>query len=649
MTQVDNLPGEEIEFSIGDPRWVMKTQADLYSNRELAVTREYSTNGYDANKEYARKHGTEVAPIHVTLPSPMRPYFIVQDFGLGMTREVLAEVYTKFGTSTKRGSNDYNGMLGYGSKSAVAYSSQFTVESIAQGRKHVAVITRKPDWSITMKIVSSAATDEPSGTKITVPVHNAQEFAHKAMDFYKFWQPGTVLINGEEPEFNVGELVTDGFYTSNSSTSYVVMGNVPYRIENPQALFWDTKMSFVNFVAYVDNGDVEFTPSREDLMYTDLTKNTLKKVINEFSDKIVKVAKDEIAKAKTHAEAYTLWKKWTAKLGKSLFDDLTFKGDAFNDSFPVPGYRWDTRGYRGYSYNVSAWEVSEAHRTIVVTGITPGLTINSSHKQKVKEFCQIKGINLPIYVLFVRADKINSVWYPTDKTYSWEHIKDSIPKKPRTASGGGATKDVKGSFDFITYNGTKREQIIPDTYKASKFFYITPGDIRDNYSPQTIIQHLPKDMQDITVVVVYANRLNKFKRDYPLIKEFVPWAKKQVITNASALLSKETKEIMSVEYYDKNWLTKLNPARLDDPEVIRYIGLAKGTPDKAEYDRNRTLAYQLHMGSSLKEWEPQREKYVLKQYPLLSSLSYYNIPADVYVYMNAKYAAMEAARKDKND
>ena len=49
ITQIDNLPGEEIEFGIGDARWVMRTQAELYSDVTTAIIREYSTNAYDAH------------------------------------------------------------------------------------------------------------------------------------------------------------------------------------------------------------------------------------------------------------------------------------------------------------------------------------------------------------------------------------------------------------------------------------------------------------------------------------------------------------------------------------------------------------------------------------------------------------------------
>lgn len=645
MTQTDNLPGEEIEFSIGDPRWVMRSQSDLYSNRELAVVREYSTNAFDANKQKALDEGTAIQPIEVTLPSMMNPYFKVRDYGYGMTRDILADVYTKFGTSTKRDSNHFNGMLGYGSKSAVAYSTQFTVTSVAEGVKTVAVITRKPDWAIVMKIVSKEKSSEPSGTEIIVPVHNHEEFHHKAMDFYKFWLPGTVEVNGKYPEQHVGEKIAEGFYASPDwNTSYVVMGNVPYRIENPGALFWNTKMNSLHFVAYVDNGQVEFTPSREDLKYTDLTKQTLRNVIADFSKEIVSKAKSDIDSATTHAEAYSAWKKWTDLLGSGLFEDLEFKGEKFNSRFKVDAYQY-RYGTRGGSRNVREWNVESAHNTLFILG-NPAGDPSSSKKAKAQEYKYLMNLKSS-YTLFVRADEVDCVWLDTTGSnyIMWEDLVKALPVKPKVPStAGGRVKKVKGSFDMYSAAGFAYEKEIPDDYDADVYFFMTPGERKSyDYNLTYIINHLPGDNSDLNVVMVGANRLAKFNRDYPDIKEFLPYAKSKVIKDGAGLLSKDSKDIMSVDYSDKRWLERLDAKKVDDPEVLRYIGLAKGTPDKTEYERNITLSQYLKMWNHVKTWEPKTEKEILKKYPLLSSLNYYSMHEHVYVYINAVYAA----RKDK--
>lgn len=660
MTQTDTLGVEEdneIQFSIGDPRWVMRTQADLYSNRELAVTREYSTNAFDANKQRALDEGTSIRPIEVTLPSVMNPYFKVRDYGYGMTRAILAEVYTKFGSSTKRDSNHFNGMLGYGSKSAVAYSTQFTVVSIADGMQTVAVVTRNPDWSIVMKIVSQKKSSEPSGTEITVPVHNPDEFRQKANDFYKFWLPGTVLVDGKEPKHHVGEKISEGFYYSPSwNASYVVMGNVPYRITNAEALFSDTALSPIEFVAYVDNGDVEFTPSREDLKYTDLTKKTLRKVISDFADGIIEKARNDIDTAKTHAEAYTQWKKWTASLGTGLFSGLTFKGDRFESRFKVDAYKY-SYGSRNGSRNIVDWNVESADNTLFImeaslpTAGNLKPTPTTLMKYNAQQYKEIKGLTGDLrYTLFVRASEVDCKWINTkgDNFITYADLAAQVPKKQRVATGGyGPMKNIPGSFDVYTKDGCAEEEI-PVKYNRNKYFYITTSEKkREGYNITQIIQYFPtgdKD-RDIKVVEVPGNRLAKFQRTCPNIKEFIPFAKTKIVKDGTSLLSQDAIDSKSVYYQDAEYLKRLDSKRLDDPEIVRYIGLVKTRHAEATYDNNLSLARHLKMWSAVKEVEVKQEKRLFTNYPLVNASRYHAVNEDVYLYINAKYAATQKKGK----
>lgn len=659
MTQTDSLVGaevEEIEFTIGDPRWVMKTQADLYSNRELAVTREYSTNAFDANKQKALDEGVAIPPIEVTLPSVMNPYFKVRDYGYGMTRDILAEVYTKFGTSTKRDSNHYNGMLGYGSKSAVAYSTQFTVVSIANGIKTVAVVTRKPDWSIVMKIASQTKTTEPSGTEITVPVHNPDEFRQKAMDFYKFWMPGTVKVDGKTPEQAVGEKVSEGFYYSkNWNQSYVVMGNVPYRITNPEALFRDTRMEAFNFVAYVDNGDVEFTPSREDLKYTDLTKNTLRGIVKGFVADIMAKAQKDIDSAKTHAEAYAQWKKWTDDLGRHMFEDLTFKGDKFVSRFPINAYSY-RYGVRDGSRNVNDWNVESVPNTLFVmesamptaTNLKP--TPTTLMKYNASQYREIKGLSTT-RILFVRAASIDCKWFEAkgDNFVTYEEIVKVVPKKVRVSGGKtGGWKTLKGSHEVQTKDGTDYE--VPLPAKPGKYwFYIDTLDVKKNdYSVAYIIANLPEKVRDkVHVVILPGNRKAKFHRENPTIKPFIAWAKTQIIKDGVSLLSKDAREAKSIGYQDEGRLKKLDARRVDDPELVRYIGLVKTRHAEAEYERNITLARALKEWSTVSTFEVKQNIEPFKGYPLYKNHMgvYGNFSEEWYLYLNAKYATTQKKGK----
>lgn len=637
LTEIDELPGKEIEFSIGDPRWVMRSMADLYSNRELAVTREYSTNARDANIEAGRGD----KPIHVTLPSMMNPYFVVRDFGEGMSSDVLAEVYTKFGESTKRDSNEFNGMLGFGSKSAVAYTNTFTVTSIHNGTKTVAIITRKPDFTIVMKILASSRTDEPSGTEVSVPVHNWQEFATKASAFYKFWLPGTVLVNGKEPVHEVGDKIDDGLYYSKGwNTSYVVMGSVPYRVENPQALFRNAKMNFINFVAYADNGDVEFTPSREDLKYTPHTIASLEKIILDYEKKIYAKAKADIDSAKTHSEAYESWSKWTGTLGRNMFADLKFKGDDFKSSFPVIGHRYTPRRMGGPALMaIRQWEVENMNNTLMV--IDYPLVVSTRHKQIVREYMELKGLSHR-YVIFTAATKVDSPWVDQSKFITWEDLKAEVPVVRKPAVQRQYNQRLAGSWDYWDRNGYYPEKML-DSKK--KMYYVTAEQAKNSGGKFTRMLEMLDS--DAIVVRVYANRLEKFKRDFSGAEPFMQFVRSQVVTEEAKLLSDEAKFFKSLDHYTRRFIRNLDISKVNDK---RFHSIRKILDDNSEEElfadvrKNQSLASECGMHYNIKRYHADEDDFMSKDYPMIATHNY-NIHEDYYIYMNAKHEVLKKKEK----
>ena len=639
MTTVDTLPSlEEVQFTIGDPRWVMKALADLYSNRELAVAREYSTNAHDEHVKFGVKR-----PIEVSLPTLMDPFFRVRDFAEGMSREVLTEVYTRFGDSSKRDSNKYNGMLGFGSKAAIAYTTSFKVTSWHKGVKTIGLVYKNDDEYIMLKVIAQVKSDEPSGVEVEVPVHNHEEFSHKARDFYKFWLPGRVLVDGAEPQHAVGEEITPGLYYSDEyDTSYVVMGNVAYRIANPAALFRNSDMSNINFVAYVENGEVEFTPSREDLKYTDLTKNTLHKVIGDFEKQIKATAQAEIDNAADHADAYAKWVKWCNRLGSSMFADLKFGNDTLVNTFKIDAQRYAITGYRSRynTHHVDRWQVAWSENTLFVTDVTGDIT--SNHKRKAKDWNEFKGRNTPSYILFTKASSVDSPWVDKDNVVSWTTIKKELPRNYGKTPGSGVPSRIPGSFDIITRNGRKDEQQIPAT---GDVFWVSATRARNKYS--TIVNALDHLKNDGTVIILGENRQPKFKRENPNVQEFFAWATTHVEKDATKYLTDEAKEALDIGGTTKRWLEKLDTAKCDDPEVARLKSLVDRVgPLTKTYKEVIALAQTLGVLYNVKTYNSRNIEFLSKRYPLLDQISIYygrQLADDIYLYMNAAYAVRKDA------
>lgn len=668
MTEVDHLPGDEVEFTISDANkaWVMRSMADLYSNRELACVREYSTNAYDSNKEKAIRDGHAIRPIRVTLPSALNPYFVVEDEGVGMDETTLCDVYTQFGESTKRDSDDFNGMLGFGSKSAVAYTNTFTITAVKDGHKVVAVVTRREDamggYVLTLKVVLRIETTESNGVTVQIPVHNWREFDQKARDFYRFWTPGTVLVNGVEPDWAVGDKIDDNlYYYPNAGTSYVVMGMVPYRITNPDALF-PRGMNRISFVAYLDpcdcdlvapdeNGNnthaqVEFTPAREDLKYSEHTKHHLHKIIRDFVAKSVETAKTEINGAANHAEAYKAWTRWRKIIGAGQVDDLSFKGDKLVEEFALDAMRYNPNAYRYGTYHVNGWTVNDTNSSLIVTEFD--IALGSAHKKKVKDWLRMKGMSAN-YILFT-AQKLNNPWIDPSRVVSWEKVKAEAPKPPRkTHTGGVAWGRKAGSFDLVSRLGRKNEQDVPQT---KELYYIMTREYNARTDLSTVLVEFGMDHE---VVIVPANRKDKFLRFYPHAKPVLAHLKSLVNIDGPSLISADGMEFLSLQANEASRLSKVDEAKVSDPEVKRLARICKKSEGDylEEYNKQQRLSRIVGLYGQFKQhkfqgyWD-RKAIPVSKRYPLFNSFSthqgatYTEMNEHVYLYMNACYQA----RKD---
>jgi hypothetical protein len=163
------LTGQRTDMSFDENSLVhiMSILTDLYSDPELAIIREYATNAYDSHVEA----GVE-RPIEVTLPTALAPFFKVRDFGVGLSAEEIHTIYSKYGASTKRETNEQTGMLGLGCKSALTYIDQFTLIAIKDNIRSTVNIGRNENGSGSLTVVESTPTIESPGVEIIIPVSN---------------------------------------------------------------------------------------------------------------------------------------------------------------------------------------------------------------------------------------------------------------------------------------------------------------------------------------------------------------------------------------------------------------------------------------------------------------------------------------------
>lgn len=307
LTQAPNqitgdLGGKKIEYTVDQTALahIMNVLTELYSDPQKAVVREISTNALDSHAISG-----QTRPIKITTPSRVNGFFIVEDFGAGMSPDDLENIYSSYGASTKRGNNIEAGQLGLGSKSPFAIADQFTIRARKDGIETLAMLSRNANRSAQIEIVSEQATDEPNGVRLQIPISgDLNIFNRKVEEFVRYVRPGLVDLNGAVNEVPKHWLkLSDDIYVNTNNRygedgyqrdAIVVMGNVAYpsgRFSIPSSV-----------IAYVPMGSLAFTPSREELMYIDLTERTLRSVADDVETLSSAYIAKELSKASTPAE-----------------------------------------------------------------------------------------------------------------------------------------------------------------------------------------------------------------------------------------------------------------------------------------------------------------------------------------------------------
>lgn len=270
----------------------------IYSDKILAVLREYGSNAWDEH----RTAGKADLPIEVTLPTEDAPLLRIRDHGPGLSQNDIFTVYTQYGRSTKRASNDAVGMLGIGSKSGFAYSDSFTVTSWHPdqiigvpgedfvgprcGFKSIYIAALDSTDRGLINLVHQEACD-PADTGIEVQIavqpDDIHEFETKARNLYRHFNPRPI-INIDLPELPSdrttlasGTIDYANPDSCDAGTWVAVMGCVPYRIRLAE-LNLPPEHSCLRKLAGTltfSIGDVQIAANREELRYTPFTKAAL--------------------------------------------------------------------------------------------------------------------------------------------------------------------------------------------------------------------------------------------------------------------------------------------------------------------------------------------------------------------------------------
>lgn len=280
----------------------------LYSDIPGSIVRELSSNAFDSHIAA----GNIDTPIIINFPNEISPVLMVKDFGTGLSPDDITNIYTRIFVSNRRGSNEFLGGRGLGSKVPFTYTDNFIVETRYNGTRYSYAAYRKENRVPTLSLMSQTTTDESNGVTITIPI--------KSSDFYKFHYAGQKQLSLLNVKTNIEikpliPILTteskEGLYKRSdykSPGAYVNIGNIIYPINiynlsntndiNPSYYTWDSVL-LIN----APIGTITITPNREELVYDSQTIEFLEHKLTSLRTSIMAQIYRMITQASTYIEA----------------------------------------------------------------------------------------------------------------------------------------------------------------------------------------------------------------------------------------------------------------------------------------------------------------------------------------------------------
>lgn len=660
---------EEMQMGIATDAMahIMTVLTDLYSDQQMAVIREYSTNALDSHIDAGNP-----APVEITLPTTLGPNFVVRDYGVGLNVDDIRNIYSMYGSSTKRESDAVTGMLGLGCKSGLTYALSFTVDAVKNGVRTVAIVTKNNQGVGTIKILDTAGTTDPNGVTISVPVkpQDVQSFRTKAEGFYKYWTPGTVMVDGEFPTFIRDQddaakgiwIDQDILVSKDRGQSYVVMGNVAYPFKWPEkpntpinqgynAHYGNQPNTRDKFdyavTAWVPMGSVNFTPSREALMTTRMTEETLNTLREYIADRFEAVLVEKLRTAPNNWERAKVWNTWrwtsTSKNGLGI---PGFQGGMYQ-SLMIP------KGATAWGYNASydkankfqdymSWQDLQNESRLVITDY-PHRSLHPSARARLRQYASAKGFSNGLFLCpeGMKCDVLDG----RPNVIRWSDVFDNTDAPPKEKRGKSTVVyshyDAKpdGTVTLNYHTGafvkSKRPLVfasvadIPVKVKENRYYHRPTG--------LTVVNDYAKRYDEATWVTISAGQVEKFQRLHPWAEQWNDYINR-LNTEALKALTEQDKMASHLNGVLAKVAVDLTRSsiKVTDPDLIEIQKLANHKSPRI--DRCKKLNILIPEPTTSKSRE------INARYPLLpliySGVSSCHDPSvlkDLVLYLEAKH------------
>lgn len=325
--KLDTLEGgllDETTFSIDDSNMHIIfdiLRSKVYRNPIGSICREIACNSRDAQREV----GDFTTPIEIEIVDKRENFFfkdglniIFRDFGIGLSPQRVNDIYSKYGGSTKRGTNDLTGGFGLGAKTPFSYTDSFTVRTIVDSVEYVYTIYIDDSKKGKIALLYQQEVEATNNlTEIVIPLssnNDRYKFEEEVIRNTFFWsiRPNLIgfarkyddtLINEIyklDKKANKKYIVTKRNNLILSDINVVIDG-IYYSIDT-NILKRDFK-GYFSLTIFIDNGELSISANRENLQYDEPTIEKLNNYIDNILEDFEASIQTEIDKIPTIFEA----------------------------------------------------------------------------------------------------------------------------------------------------------------------------------------------------------------------------------------------------------------------------------------------------------------------------------------------------------
>lgn len=255
--------------------------SNLYSYPMTSFLREIVSNAVDSHVEAKSNEPIIIQRTATDLS--------IRDFGTGISPERFEEIFLNIGSSTKRESNDYIGSFGIGRFSSLAVADLVNITSFYEGKAYYYVMNKDID-QLHIDLLDILPTQEHNGVEVKIPLSNWDPKTLKCLAFINNLYVETEVSSEQfmvsafnrrkvhtYKNFKLLDWLND--YTQNETE--VLLGKIPYKVDYNS--LWDANdswhRSWANCFLYVypqmEIGQIDITPNRENLLYSERTKKAL--------------------------------------------------------------------------------------------------------------------------------------------------------------------------------------------------------------------------------------------------------------------------------------------------------------------------------------------------------------------------------------